>query len=89
MPTLICKPVLCGRMRPRLFFVDLYAFSLFINNVLNQIQSHAVCQNAMQRSLRSILQGSVRWSPFLSIIFQRVFVLYAIPFCLLMILNDC
>ena len=27
-----------------------------------------------------LLQGSVHWSPFLSVIFQRVFTLHAIPF---------
>ena len=48
----------------------------------------SVCQNAVQCSLRSIPQGSIRWPPLLSMIFQRVFVLQFF-FCLLMILNDC
>ena len=37
-----------------------------------------VCQNAMQCFLRSTTR--VHWSPFLSMIFQRVFALRAIPF---------
>ena len=30
--------------------------------------------------LSGVLQGTVHWSPFLSVVFQRVFTLHAIPF---------